>query len=222
MFIVQAFGYTIKTAFQDGSPDQLVSVSEYCRARGIELKYVFSDMEVETTRPFVKRPAAKQLLQKARQEHPDCLVVSEITILGKSTLDSISAVLRVFEQPRSRKGLGIKVLSVKEDFMEPNNEHARNAALKVMDWVLTEERKRLRERQEQAWTEGKQKGRPKLITKEELISYMKKHPGLSMTALTKLLNSEREKRGERRVGYSTVRTLAKKSGIRWRLMVSDR
>ncbi len=222
MFIVQAFGYTIKTASQEGGPDQLVSVSEYCRERGIELKNVFSDTELEIKKPFMKRPAAKQLIRKARQEHPDCLVVSEISILGKSTLDSISAVLRVFERPRSRRGLGIRVLSVKEDFMEPSNEHARNAALKVMDWVLTEERKRVRERQEQAWNEGKQKGRPKLITGEELISYVKKNPGLSMTALTKLLNSEREKRGERRVGYSTVRTLAKKSGIRWLLMMPDR
>ncbi|MEM0118342.1 MAG: recombinase family protein [Conexivisphaerales archaeon] len=198
---------------------QLQELTSFCREKRIELEMVFVDDYEASFEPFLRRPAAYKLTEVAKVRPVNYLVVYELSRLGRTPLDTLSVLLNIVEKPRERDGLGLQVLSVREEFMNITDPSERDKLIRIINWFSEQERRRIKERQEAAWKLGKQKGRPRQIEPEELLGYIKKYPGLSMSAITKLMNEDRERAGKKRLGYSTVRMLAKRLGVRWRLML---
>jgi putative DNA-invertase from lambdoid prophage Rac len=216
---MHAYGYVRSGPGDEDQAEQLSAITSFCMERRIELQRVFQDDGPSGSKPFTERPGGMLLLEAAKATPVNCLVVYEISRLGRSTMDTLNVILNILERPKEKEGLGLQLLSVKDEFMNNTEPTYRTQLLKVLSWFAEQERRRIRERQEAAWREGKQKGRPREIEPEELIDYVKKYPGLTMSALTKVMNADRERAGKRRLGYSTVRMLAKKLGLKWRLMV---
>jgi DNA invertase Pin-like site-specific DNA recombinase len=216
---MHAYGYTVLNPYDESEEEQVKALNDFCREKRIELEMVFVDDYQSSFEPFAERPAASKLIELAKIRPVNYLVVYELGRLGISPLDTLNVVLNVIERPRERQGLGLQVLSVKEDFMNLADPNERDKLIRVVSWFSEQERRRIRERQEVAWKQGKQKGRPREVEPEELLDYIKRYPGLSMSAIARIMNEDRERAGKRRLGYSTIRLLAKKIGVRWRLMI---
>jgi len=216
---MHAYGYTVLHPSDESEENLIVALSSFCREKRIELEMVFLDDYQSSFEPFTKRPAACKLMELAKVRPVNYLVVYELGRLGRTPLDTLNVILNVIEKPRDKGGLGLQVQSVKEEFMNLSDQSERDKLLRVIYWFSEQQRKKIKERQEIAWKQGKQKGRPKEIEPEELLDYIKRYPGLSMSAITRIMNKDREREGKRRLGYSTIRTLAKRMGVRWRLMI---
>ena len=61
---------------------------------------------------------------------------------------------------------------------------------RLLSWVAEFERKRIRERQEEAWRQGKQRGRPPKVKDEVLLKYLKKYKGLSKKDIWKIMRQD--------------------------------
>jgi|GEM_PF-1127058 DNA invertase Pin-like site-specific DNA recombinase len=216
---MHAYGYTVLNPSDESEEEQVKALNSFCREKRIELEMVFVDDYQSSFEPFTERPAACKLIELVKVRPVNYLVVYELGRLGITPLDTLNVVLNVIEKPRERQGLGLEVLSVREDFMNLADPNERDKLIRVINWFSEQERRRIRERQEVAWKQGKQKGRPREVEPEELLDYIKRYPGLSMSAIARIMNEDRERAGKRRLGYSTVRMLAKRLGVRWRLMI---
>jgi len=84
--------------------------------------------------------------------------------------------------------------------LDPN---IRKLILSIFAWVAEFERQRIRERQEEAWRQGKQKGRPPKASLEVIKQYLKKYPNLTLKDIWKIMKAD---------GYSiSYRTLLEKA-----------
>lgn len=68
-------------------------------------------------------------------------------------LDTLNTVIEL-------ENRGYKVITVKEEWLQTLDDNIRKLVLSILSWVAEFERKRIRERQEEAWRMGKQKGSP--------------------------------------------------------------
>ncbi|MDR5676273.1 MAG: recombinase family protein, partial [Armatimonadota bacterium] len=106
----------------------------------------------------------------------------------------------------------VRVLSVREEFLQTLDEGVRKLLLSILAWVAEQERRRIRERQEAAWAAGKQKGRPRKLKDETIEKYLKRYPMLPLTAIQALIaqqegisvHYETLRKAVRRLGYARV------------------
>jgi len=82
--------------------------------------------------------------------------VGSVDRLGGSTIDTLNTVIELGNK-------GIRVLSVKEEWLQTLDENVRKLLLSVLAWFAEFEKKRIRERQLEAWSLGKQKGEPRKL-----------------------------------------------------------
>jgi len=192
---------------------QRKAIEDFARLRGVEILKFYVDKGESGAKPFKERPSAQQLMSEIGTLKPECVVSWSIDRVGRSMLDTASTILEI-------EKLGIKVISVKEEWLQTLDENIRKLVLMILAWVAEQERRRIRERQEEAWRQGKQKGRPPKITSIELESWLRRYPTLSLRAITDLINAERRRRGQPEVSYYTVLEKAKKLGYR-KLIVKE-
>lgn len=218
---MHAYGYFALSAADESEERKVADLTRFCNEKRIELEMVFVDSYDALDIPFPERPAASHLLKVAKVRPVTYLVVYELAEVGRTPLDTLNVVLNLIEKPREKDGLGLQILSVNEEFMNLTDPSEREKLLRVIDWFRHHERKKIRERQLAAWKEGKQKGRPRQLDPEELKEYFRMYPGLSVSAITRIINEERERMGKKKVGYTTIRMLAKRIGVKWRLMIPE-
>lgn len=215
---MHAYGYSILDPVDADGVKQMLAITSFCRDRKIELEMVFMDDYESSFENFFRRPAASKLIEVAKVKPVNYLVVYELSRLGRTPLDTLNVVTTLADT-HDRSMPKLQILSVKEEFMNLADPSERDKLIKVIKWFSEQERKRIKERQQIAWNKGKQKGRPRLIDAEELIEYVKKYPGLSMAGIVRIINGDRIREGKKPLGYSTIRNLAKKVGVRWRLIL---
>lgn len=190
---------------------QRKAIEEFTKTRDIEIVKWYVDKGESGAKPFKQRPSAQRLLQDLEEIKPDCIVSWALDRLGRTMLDTVQTVLE-FENR------GIKVITIKEEWLQTLDSNIRKLILSILAWVAEFERQRIRERQEEAWRQGKQKGRPPKITDKELEMYIKRYPGISIRAITAIINSDRERRGLPRISYYTVLAKLKKMGYKKELV----
>jgi len=122
------------------------------RKRCIILEW-YIDAGQSGAKPFKSRPEASRLLNELERIKPKSVIVFALDRLGRDMQDTVNTVLELEEK-------GIKVISVKEEWMQSLDPNIRKLILSIMAWVAEFERRRIRERQLAAWRAGKQKGRP--------------------------------------------------------------
>jgi len=113
----------------------------------------------------------------------DAIIVFAIDRLGRNMEDTVNTIKELEMQ-------GVRVISVKEDFLQTMNPEIRKLILSILSWFAEFERNRIRERQLAAWEAGKQKGRPPKLTDATLKKYLKKYPDLTIRSLWKIMKAD--------------------------------
>jgi DNA invertase Pin-like site-specific DNA recombinase len=174
---------------------QRKGLEEFAKARNIEILKWFVDKGESGAKPFRERPSASQLLEELGSLKPECILVWAIDRLGRGMLDTVSTILML-------ESRGVKVFSKREEFLQMLDPNIRKLILSIFAWVAEFERQRIRERQEEAWRQGKQRGRPPKASLEIVKQYLKKYPNLTLKDIWKLMKAD---------GYSiSYRTLLQK------------
>jgi DNA invertase Pin-like site-specific DNA recombinase len=174
---------------------QRKGLEEFARSRGIEVVKWYVDKGESGAKLFRDRPSASQLLEELGSLKPDCVLVWAIDRLGRGMLDTMSTILML-------ESKGVKVISKREEFLQMLDPNIRKLILSIFAWVAEFERQRIRERQEEAWRQGKQKGRPAKASPETVKQYLKRYPNLMLKDIWKLMRAD---------GYSiSYRTLLQK------------
>jgi len=165
---------------------QRKAIEDFARARGVEVLKCYVDKGESGAKPFKERPGASQLLAELEQLRPECLLAWSIDRLGRTMLDTMSTVLEL-------ENRGVKVITIKEEFLQTLDPNMRRLVLSILAWVAEFERRRIRERQEEAWRQGKQRGRPRKVTDEVILKYYRQYVverGLSIKDMWKLMRAD--------------------------------
>jgi len=202
---VRALAYIRVSTREQDEGVQRRAIEEFAAARGIEIVEWYVDKGESGAKPFSQRPEASRLLRELEERRPDVIVAWSLDRLGRTMLDTLSTILEL-------ESRGCKVVTVKEEWLQTLDDNVRRLVLSILAWVAEFERRRIRERQEEAWRQGKQKGRPPKITDEEVERYARRYPTLSVSALTAVINADRARRGLPPVSVWTVRMRLKKLG----------
>ncbi|MEM4570344.1 MAG: recombinase family protein [Desulfurococcaceae archaeon] len=140
------------------------------------------------------------MVKDLEAERVDAVVVGSVDRLGRSTTDTLNTVIELGNK-------GIRVLSVKEEWLQTLDENVRKLLLSALAWFAEFERKRIRERQLEAWSLGKQKGRPRKLKPEVVERYLKKYNTLPLSSILKIMRADGIN-----VSYSTLRNYVKELG----------
>ena len=202
---VKAVAYIRVSTKEQDEMVQARAIKEYAEKNDIEIVKWYVDKGESGAKPFTERPSASRLLSELPETRPEALVAWSLDRIGRSMLDIVETVMKL---ERS----GLRVITVKEEWLRTLDPNIRNLILSVLAFVADFERRRMRERQQEAWRQGKQKGRPPKITLEEVERYINKYPDLPISALTVVINADRRRHRKPPVSYHTVREKLKQLG----------
>jgi DNA invertase Pin-like site-specific DNA recombinase len=193
---VRCVAYVRVSTREQDEEVQRSAIEEFARSRGIEVLGWYVDKGESGATPFKSRPAACKLLEDLGKLRPECVLSWSIDRLGRSMLDTMNAVLEL-------ESLGVRVVTLREEFLQTLDPNIRKLILSILSWVAEYERRRIRERQEEAWRQGKRKGRPPKVSDDVLLRYYSKYVagmGLTLRDLWKIMNADGVG-----ISYSTLR-----------------
>ncbi len=144
------------------------AIEDFARRRGIEIVGWYVDKGESGAKPFKSRPGARRLLEELEGKRPDVVVAWSLDRLGRTMLDTLSTVMELEDR-------GYRVVTVKEEWLQTLDDSVRRLVLSILSWVAEFERRRIRERQEEAWRRGKQKGRPPKVPDEVILNYYRRY-----------------------------------------------
>jgi DNA invertase Pin-like site-specific DNA recombinase len=162
---------------------QKKAIEEFIRTKNMEIIKWYIDKGESGAKLFKERPAASQLLKEINELKPDCIISWSLDRLGRTMLDTLNTIME-FESK------GIKIITIKEEWLQTLDSNIRKLIISILSWIAEFERRRIRERQEEAWRQGKQKGRPQKVSDGVILQYIKKYQGLSKKAIWKLLKAD--------------------------------
>lgn len=197
---MKVYAYVRVSTKEQDEEVQKKSIVEFCKSRNIVIVDFFVDKGESGAKPFGERPSSKLLLEQVKAEKVDGIVVWSIDRIGRTMLDTLSTIM-YFES------LGVRVISVKEEWLQTLDQNIRKLVLSILSWVAEFERRRIRERQIEAWSQGKQKGRPRKLKPETIEKYLKKYNTVPLKTILKIMSSEGLD-----VSYSTLRRETKRMG----------
>jgi len=182
---MKCFAYIRVSTKEQDEEVQRRAIDEFARSRGIEIISYYIDKGVSGGKPFKERESASKLLEDLNNSDVKCIVSWSIDRIGRSMLDTLNTIL-------SLESRGIKVITVREEWMQTLDDNMRKLILSILSWFAEFERRRIRERQEEAWRQGKPKGRPKKVPDETIIQYLKKYQktGLELKDIWKIMNQD--------------------------------
>jgi DNA invertase Pin-like site-specific DNA recombinase len=161
---------------------QKKAIENFVSQKGIEILKWYVD-KISGAQLFKHRPSAQELLNEIDMLKPECLVLWSLDRLGRDMLDTMTTVLELENKE-------IKVITVKEEFLQTPDPTIRKLLLSFFSWIAEFERKRIRERQEEAWRQGKQKGRPTKVKDSIILKYYNEYVvkrQLSMADMQKIM-----------------------------------
>jgi len=131
-------------------------------AAGVCKDCIFIDQGVSGTVPPNKRPGFKKMVAYLTRHQGEvrCLVVVELSRLGRTTMETITAIEQL-----EQTGAIVWSLSPNEGFTRSEDRAIRQLLLMILSWVAERERANLIERTkaglDRARAEGKTLGRPR-------------------------------------------------------------
>ena len=147
---------------------QKSAIMEFANERGIEVVEWYVDKGESGAKPFRERPDACRLLNELDSVKPSVIIAWSLDRFGRTMLDTLNTVLDL-------ENRGFKVITVKEEWLQTLDANIRKLILSILSWVAEFERNRIRERQEEAWRQGKQKGRPKKVDDQTILEYYRRY-----------------------------------------------
>jgi DNA invertase Pin-like site-specific DNA recombinase len=137
----------VSTAEQH-TDNQIPDVEQLVRSRGWEIVGTYSERVSAAAK---KRPEYERLLKDAHRGQFDVIVVWSLDRFGRSMLGNIAAILELEHK-------GVRVVSVRESWLDADSGHVRNLLLGVLSWVAEQERLRLGERVRAGITRARREG----------------------------------------------------------------
>ena len=188
VFQMKAVAYVRVSTKEQDEEVQRKAIMEFARKRNLEILKYYIDKGESGAKVFKGRPSARQLLEELDELNPKCIVAWSLDRFGRTMLDTLNTVLELEKQ-------GYKVITVKEEWLQTLDDNIRKLILSILAWVAEFERRRIRERQEEAWRQGKQKGRPLKVPNEVLLGYLRKYGRLGLTkkAIWKIMKADGHK-----------------------------
>jgi len=165
---VRCVAYVRVSTREQDEEVQRRAIEEFAKQRRVEVLNWYIDKGESGAKSFKDRPAGNQLLQDLDQLRPECVLAWSIDRLGRTMLDTMSVVLEL-------ESRGIRVITLKEEFLQTLDPNIRKLILSILSWVAEYERRRIRERQEEAWRAGKQRGRPHKVSNEAILKYYREY-----------------------------------------------
>ena len=165
---------------------QRKAIEDYAGRQKVEIAEWYVDKGESGAVPFKSRPAANKMLEDLGKIKPECVLSWSIDRLGRSMLDTMNTILEL-------ESKGVRVITVKEEFLQTLDPNIRKLILSILSWVAEYERRRIRERQEEAWKRGKQKGRPPKVSDHVIKQYYKQYVverGLSVRDMWKIMDKD--------------------------------
>jgi len=132
-------GYIRVSTREQDEQVQKKALEEFSRAKGMELLKLYIDKGESGAKSFRERPGAIQLLSELDEVKPDCVVSWSLDRLGRTMIDTVNTVMEL-------ENRGVKVITVKEEWLQTLDENIRKLILSILAWVAEWERKRIRER----------------------------------------------------------------------------
>ena len=186
---------------------QIEDLTRYAEGKGLEVVRIFQE-HVSGAKTNQERGVLSECLEFCREEHPDTLMVTELSRLGRSTVEVLKAV-----EDLTAAGVNVFILDLNLSTLD--EEGRENPVAKMVLTVLAlgaeMERKlilgRLNSGRELAKKKGVRMGRPKgsSLTNKEFLS---KHPEV-VKHLRKGKNSIREIAKLTGVSVSTIQRVKK-------------
>jgi DNA invertase Pin-like site-specific DNA recombinase len=180
--IVKGIAYIRVSTKEQDEEVQKRAIEAFVAQKGIEIVKWYVD-KISGAQLFKKRPGAQELLNELDVLAPECLISWSLDRLGRDMLDTMSIVLEL-------ENKGIKIITVKEEFLQTLDPAIRKLLLSFFAWIAEFERRRIRERQEEAWLQGKQKGRPAKVKDQVILKYYNEYVakrGLSIADMQKIM-----------------------------------
>lgn len=192
---------------------QIEDLTRYADSKGLEIVRIFQE-HVSGARSNQEREVLTECLEFCKAEHPDTLMVTELSRLGRSTVEVLKAV-----EVLTTAGVNVFILDLNLSTLD--EEKKENPVAKMVLTVLSlgaeMERKlilgRLNSGRELAKKKGVKMGRPKgtALSDEDLQA---KYPEV-VKHLKKEKNSIREISKLTGVSVSTVQRVKKRSVVIW-------
>lgn len=182
---MRCVAYVRVSAKELDESNQVNAIAEFAKAKGIEVVKTYIDKGESGAKAFKDRPAAAQLLAELNELKPDCLLAWALDRIGRNMLDTMNTVLELEER-------GVRVITLKEEFLQSLDPNIRKLILSIMAWVAEYERRRIRERAEEAWRQGKPKGRPPKVPDNVIRAYLAKYypMHLSLKSIWKIMKAD--------------------------------
>ena len=194
---LRAWGYVRVSTRELDEENQKKAIEDFARERGIVIERFFIDKGESGAKPFAERPESMKMLEALAHEKPDMIIAWSIDRIGRNMMDTLNTITKL-------ENMNVKIVTVREEWLQTLDDNIRRLILSVLAWVAEWERRRIRERQEEAWRQGKQKGRPRKLKRETLEKYLRKYPGLNLKAIWKIMRADGYN-----IGYSTLRKYMK-------------
>ncbi|MEX0569061.1 MAG: recombinase family protein [Candidatus Njordarchaeota archaeon] len=176
----------VSTKEQDENVQKL-AIEKFAKEKGIEVIKYFVDKGVRRVVSWMKRDGAAEMINFLSSGGKDIVryvIVFDFTRLGYNLRDIFS----LFD--KLEKELGVKIMSVKDTWLQIQDENIRDLLIRIFSWLAEMELRLRRERQLAAWEAGKQKGRPPKVSNNTIIKYLKRYDGLSIRAIWKIMRSD--------------------------------
>jgi DNA invertase Pin-like site-specific DNA recombinase len=207
---LKAIGYVrVSTTAQD-EQNQKKAIETFCRDNNINLLKVFVDKGVSGLKRFSERSGGKSLLEFLKSNDVDAVIVVSIDRIARDSLD-LKNTIEFFKS----NGIRLISLSDKEQWINYLFDEEADDVYKLVANILLEtlsffanfELQKRKERQELAWSSGKQKGRPRKVSDSEIIKYLKTYrpQGLSLKSIWSIMKVKYEEEGKDFISYDRFR-----------------
>ncbi len=211
--VVRAVGYARVSVRDEDINNQVKAIERYARENGIELLYIFKDEAVTGASDPFKREEFRAMYDFCKSYGINTILIYDLTRLGRSLTTAIDALKRLIDD-------GFNVYFIRHNLKADLRDPASKVVIYTLLMVAELERDFMRMRQEEAWRQGKQKGRPVEITRDEIISVLKQYPNSSYRVLHAVINERRRQKGKKPISYSGLVKAMKRYGLVKRIVTS--
>ena len=173
-------GYARVSVRGEDVENQVKAIEAYAKEHGLELVGVFRDEAVTGASDPFERPKFQAMYEYCKDNGVSTILIYDLTRLGRSLVAAVKALKRLLEE-------GFQVYFIRHNIKADLSDPASKVMIYTLLMVAELERDFMKMRQEEAWRQGKPKGRPPKVSDQVIIKYLRKYGGLSKKAIWKIM-----------------------------------
>lgn len=148
--------------------NQVKAIEDYARRNGIELVKVFRDDGITGASDPFKREEFIRMVEFCRNEGIRLILIYDLSRLGRSLITAVASLKKLIDE-------GFSLIFTRHNLKADLSDPMSKVVIYTLLMVAELERDFTRIRQEEAWRQGKQKGRPKKVSDDIILKYYRKY-----------------------------------------------